>query len=194
MKKNGKQFKPRAIMSDIPVWCSFDEEVKVKDLIEHPLNPNKHPDEQIDRLAKIIGVNGWRNPITVSNLSGFIIKGHGRLYAAKKLGLKTVPVEYQDYKDESFEQADLMADNQIAELSCIDKRKLLNLFEEFDTGEVDFELSGFTTEDYKNLAHSFDEYQPKEESADAETAEDDIETADTKKYVICPNCGERIGV
>lgn len=188
MKANGKQLKPRAIMSDIPVWCGFDEEVSVKELHEHPQNPNKHPDEQIDRLAKIIQLTGWRNPITVSNLSGFIIKGHGRLLAAKKLKLKTVPVEYQDYKDESFEQADLMADNQIAELSYIDKRKLLNLFEEFDTGEVDFELSGFTSKDYQDLAHSFDEYEPKEDE------EEEEEEVKSKKYITCPNCGEQIGV
>lgn len=191
MKKNGKQFKPRAVMSNIPVWCRFDEEVLVKDLTEHPQNPNKHPDEQIEKLARIIEQTGWRNPITVSNLSGFIIKGHGRLYAARKLGLKTVPVEYQDYKDESYEQADLMADNQIAELSVLDKRKLLNLFEEFDTGEVDFELSGFTSDYYKELAHSFDEYQRNEDSEE-EPEEEDV--TKTKKYVTCPNCGEQIGV
>jgi ParB-like chromosome segregation protein Spo0J len=142
---------------------------------------------KIEKLAHIIKENGWRAPITVSNQSGLIVKGHGRLSAAQKLNLIEVPVEYQDYKDESFEQADLMADNQIAELSYIDKRKLLNLFEEFDTGEVDFELSGFTSKDYQDLAHSFDEYEPKED-------EEEEEEVKSKKYITCPNCGEQIGV
>lgn len=190
MSKN--EVKPRTIMSSIPVWCRFDFECDINKLVEHPQNPNKHPEEQIERLAKIIEATGWRNPITVSSLSGFIIKGHGRLLAAKKLGLKTVPVEHQDYKDTAYEQADLMSDNQIAELSTNDRRKLLNLFEEFDSGKVDFEISGFTLKDYQDLAHSFDEYQPKSEKSESE--ESDEEQVDTKKYVVCPNCGERIGV
>ncbi len=191
---SNKEVKPRAMMSGIPVWCRYDIECDITKLVEHPQNPNKHPEEQIERLANIIKATGWRNVITVSNLSGFIIKGHGRLLAAKKIGLKTVPVEYQDYEDTSYEQADLMADNQIAELSSIDKRKLLNLFEDFDTGEVDFEISGFTSKDYQDLAHSFDEYEPKNSDNDELIDESAEEQAETKKYVVCPNCGERIGV
>lgn len=155
------KIKPRNYIENIPVWCRFDEIVPIEKLQPHPQNPNQHPEKQIERLAKIISHSGWRNPITISNLSGYIIKGHGRLLAAQKLGIKKVPVEYQDYPDKSYEQADLMADNQIPELAYIDKRKLLNLFEDFDTGEIDFDISGFTSKDYQKLAHSFDEWNPK---------------------------------
>ena len=176
----------------VPVYCCFDKIIKTSDLKPNPKNPNKHPDEQIEKLSKVIKGAGWRNPITISKLSGFIVKGHGRLLAAQKLRLKEVPVEYQEYETEASELADLMADNRIAELSKNDKRKLLNLFEEFDTGEVDFELSGFEENEYKNLAHQFDEFSFKGKEEEGE--EVGSVKAPTSKIIYCPNCGEEIEV
>lgn len=49
-----------------------------------------------------------------------IVKGHGRLEAAKRLGRREAPVEFQDYESEAAELADLLADNKIAELASID--------------------------------------------------------------------------
>lgn len=170
----------------IPIYCAFDKEVKVNDLTPNPRNPNKHPDSQIELLAEIIKKTGWRAPITVSTLSGLIVKGHGRLQAAKLLGVETVPVDFQYYENESLELADLMADNRISELSQIDNRKLLNLFEEFDTGEVDFDLSGYDEEFYRDLAHSFDEYEKKED--------DENNEVEKKKIIVCPECGHEIEV
>lgn len=169
-------------MVEIKVHCSHDAIVNVATLKPNPLNPNMHPPEQIERLAEIIKKTGWRAPITVSNLSGMIVKGHGRLMAAELIGCKTVPVDYQDYENESTELADLMADNRIAELSEINNKKLLNLFEEFDTGEVDFEQSGYDEKFYKELAHSFDEFEKEEEKIKA------------KKVLECPQCGFEIEV
>lgn len=69
-------------------------------LVENPKNNNHHPKEQIERLAKIIKAQGFRNPLTVSNRSGFVLCGHGRIAASKLAGLKQLPVIYQDFKDE----------------------------------------------------------------------------------------------
>lgn len=102
------------------VHCLFDEMVKVSKLNPHPKNHNKHPDEQITRLAEILEYQGWRYPIKVSKLSGFITSGHGRLAAAIKMGLKEVPVNYQDYDGDEQEYADLTADNAIALWAEID--------------------------------------------------------------------------
>ena len=105
----------------VKVECAHDKIVPLKDLKEHPRNPNKHPPEQIKLLAKIIRVSGWRNPIVVSNRSGCITKGHARLRAAMALGEKTVPVDLQDYASEADEIADMIADNRIAELADLDR-------------------------------------------------------------------------
>lgn len=99
------------------VYCAHDEIVDVDLLVPHPKNPNQHPQEQVKLLAKIMKHQGWRSPIVVSNRSGFITKGHGRLMAAKLNGWKEAPVDRQDYANEADEYADMVADNKIAELS-----------------------------------------------------------------------------
>ena len=63
---------------DIQVYCAHSRMVDVEAMVENPRNPNKHSDKQISLLAKIIKSQGWRNPIVVSNRSGFIVKGHCR--------------------------------------------------------------------------------------------------------------------
>lgn len=94
--------------------------VPVNELKSHPKNRNKHPIDQISRLAQILEYQGWRYPIKVSMLSGFITSGHGRLLAAKKLGLESVPVNFQEYESEEQEYADLVSDNSIAIWAEID--------------------------------------------------------------------------
>jgi ParB-like chromosome segregation protein Spo0J len=68
-------------------------------------------------LTRIIRHQGWRNPIVVSARSGFVIAGHGRLAAARLLGVDQVPVDVQEFATEADEWAHLVADNRIAELS-----------------------------------------------------------------------------
>lgn len=80
----------------------------------NPKNANKHPEDQIKRLAQIIDYQGMRSPIVVSKRSGFITKGHGRLEALKELGWKEAPVDYQEYENDAQEYADIIADNEIA--------------------------------------------------------------------------------
>lgn len=101
------------------VYC-MGEMVDINKVKPNPLNANVHPDEQIRMLAGILRVNGWREAIVVSKLSGLVVKGHGRLLTAKSLKLKQVPVEYQEYADEQSELADLIADNRIAQHSYVD--------------------------------------------------------------------------
>lgn len=102
------------------IHCLYDKMVQVGLLTPHPKNRNRHPDEQLKRLADILKYQGWRYPIKVSKLSGFITSGHGRLEAARLLGLKEVPVNFQDYESEEQEYADLTADNAIALWAEID--------------------------------------------------------------------------
>ena len=141
--KEASLARARASMSTIDVWCRFDEAKDVTSLIENPRNPNKHPDKQIALLAKIIRNQGWRQPITVSKRSGFIVKGHGRLQAAKVLNVEQVPVEFQDYATEADEYADLIADNRIAELAEPDAGMLAELLNDELFKDFDMELTGF---------------------------------------------------
>mgnify|MGYP002626437277 CR=1 FL=1 len=175
--------KSKAIADKIPVFCAFDKIIKIEDLKPNPANPNTHPEEQVQSLAQNIKAIGWRYPITVSNQSGMIVKGHGRLMAAKFLGVKEVPVDYQNYASQEEETADLLYDNKIQELSEIDKKALLNCFESYDTGNIPFELSGYTEEYYKDLASAFDEYKPKEKPE--ENIEDETEVQQKESTFKC---------
>lgn len=69
----------------VAVACAFDKMVKIGDVKPNPKNPNQHPEAQIDALAKLIKHLGWRAPVTVSNRSGLVVRGHGRLMAAEQL-------------------------------------------------------------------------------------------------------------
>jgi ParB-like chromosome segregation protein Spo0J len=143
--------KPRAIISTIPVWCRFDDAADVESLVPNPRNPNTHGDSQIALLAKIIRANGWRAPITISNRSGFIVKGHGRLQAARLLQVAQVPVERQDYANEAEEWQDMIADNRIAELAEINSAVLKDMLQELDTGANDMDLTGFDAGELERL-------------------------------------------
>lgn len=110
--------------------------VDIDSLVPNPKNNNKHPKEQIERLAKLIKYQGFRNPLVVSNRSGFVLCGHGRIEAAKLAGLKEVPVMFQDFDNEAQEYAYLTSDNAIASWSELDlsmvNTEMLDLGPDFD--------------------------------------------------------------
>lgn len=98
--------------------------VPISQLVPHPKNPNKHTKDQIKRLAEIIEFQGWRLPVKVSNQSGFVTSGHGRIDAAKLKGWEEVPVSRQDYENEAQEYADVVSDNAIAEWAALDLKSI----------------------------------------------------------------------
>lgn len=145
--------KAKGLADGIEVWCSFDKLVAVDELIPNPRNPNTHPARQIELLAKNIRYFGFRHPITVSKLSGQIVSGHGRLAAAKHLGLQLVPVDFQDFASENDEMAVLVADNRLAELASIDLNSLESVINELKVEGFDTLLTGFEEADLEGLLH-----------------------------------------
>lgn len=137
-------------MIDIPIFCAHTAMVPTEQLVPNPKNPNKHPEAQIKLLAKVIRAQGFRNPVVVSKRSGFVIKGHGRLEAAKLLEMAAVPVDYQEYANEAAEWADMIADNRIAELAETDKDDLKALLRELD-GQIDLDLTGYDGDSLDDL-------------------------------------------
>lgn len=111
--------------------------VKLKDIKLNPKNRNKHPAEQIDRLVKIIEKTGFRRPGTISNRTGLLVCGEGRYLAAKKLGLKEMPIMFQDYENEQQEYADAVADNGIDKWSALDTSGIMQDVKEFEDFDLD---------------------------------------------------------
>lgn len=146
---------PKRVNAPKGVRCSFARMVAVDELKPHPSNPNTHPDEQVKLLAKILAHQGWRSPVVVSNRSGFVVAGHGRLLAAKLAGMKEVPVDFQDFATEEYEVSHLLADNRIAELAEMDGALLKELLTDLDTGAFDMELTGFTEMEMERVINSY---------------------------------------
>jgi ParB-like chromosome segregation protein Spo0J len=110
--------------------------VDIEKLKLNPENNNKHSPEQLKRFVKILKKQGFRNPIVVSNQSGYVVAGHLRIEGAKEIGLKKVPVMYQDFESPEIEYAYLTSDNAIAEWAELDlsaiNAKLEDLGPDFD--------------------------------------------------------------
>ena len=120
--------------------------VDIDSIIPNPKNANRHSIEQIQRLEKLITYQGFRNPLIVSNRTGFLIVGHGRLEAATNLGIEKLPVIYQDFEDEAQEYAYLISDNEIARWAELDKHLVYTELKDLDLEDIellgleDFEL------------------------------------------------------
>ena len=117
----------------------------------HPRNPHTHGEEQITKLATLIKHHGFRHPITVSKRSGFIIAGHCRLLAAKALGLKRVPVDYQDFDNEAQEWAVLVSDNVIQDFAELDGKLMKDGLTWLDDQGYSLELTALTDERIKDF-------------------------------------------
>lgn len=127
---------------EIKICCEYTELVPIEHIKPNPKNNNQHSPEQYKRLAKNMLNLGIRHPITISKLSGLIVFGHARYEAFKILGLKEVPVEYQDFKDEQEEYAAMTADNALqADWSDIDLA-MVNLEIPNFSPDFDIELLG----------------------------------------------------
>src|SRR5437667_410470 len=96
----------QAFAKHIELWL-------IDKLIPYAKNPRTHSDAQIAQIAASIAEFGFNNPILVDSKAG-IIAGHGRLLAARKLGLKEVPVIILDHLSEEQKRAYIIADNQLA--------------------------------------------------------------------------------
>ena len=135
-------------------------------------NPRTHSPEQIDKIVKSFGEFGWTNPVLITK-SNMVVAGHARLEAAKKAGIKEVPVIVLPFDGEKA-RAYAIADNKLTLDGDWDFTKLADLLTELDTGEFDLSLTGF---DEKELEDIMDW---------APDLKDD-ENIETKNK--CPKCG-----
>jgi 16S rRNA G966 N2-methylase RsmD len=109
-------------------------------LTENARNSRTHSAGQIDQIAKSITSFGFITPVLVDT-SNQIIAGHGRVRAAKKLGLEKVPTISVEHLTEAQKRAFVIADNRLAELSGWDEQMLGLEFEELSSLEAPFEIT-----------------------------------------------------
>jgi DNA modification methylase len=111
-------------------------------LLPYANNARTHSDEQIAQIAASIVEFGFTNPILVGG-DGVIVAGHGRLAAARKLGLTAVPVVVLDHLTPTQRRALVIADNRIAENADWDEAVLRAELEALRDDGFDLDLTGF---------------------------------------------------
>lgn len=120
-------------------------------LIPYARNARTHSDEQVAQVAASIREFGFTNPVLVDPQGG-IIAGHGRVLAARKLGLEVVPVRVvgEDWS-EAKKRAYILADNKLALNAGWDFDLLRTELQDLDTGEIDLSLTGFSSEELEQM-------------------------------------------
>ena len=123
---------------------------RVETLIPYARNPRTHSDEQVAKIAASIIEYGWTSPVLVDGASG-IIAGHGRLAAARRLGLAEVPVIELAHLSPAQKRAYIIADNRLAlDAGWNDELLALELAELTDAG-YDLALTGFDATEIEAL-------------------------------------------
>lgn len=113
------------------------EQVKIDKLVPYARNSRTHDDAQVAQIAASIREFGFTNPVLIAD-DDTIIAGHGRVMAARKLGLKEVPCLRLSHLTETQRRAYVIADNQLA-LNSGWNEEMLGL-ELADLRELDFDL------------------------------------------------------
>lgn len=171
--KNQPQLKGRSL-KELKV-----EYESTENLVPYVNNANIHSDEQIEYIVASIKEFGFNDPIGVwTNKEGLpeIVEGHGRVLAAKKLGIDTLPVIHLDSLTDEQRRAYTHVHNQQTRNSEFDWEMLdLEMAElDFDWGDLGF--------DHIEINYDPDEIFGQEEKPDLVTKQE-------PEPIVCPECG-----
>jgi hypothetical protein len=129
-------------------------ELAVDDLVPYSRNARTHTPAQVAEIAASIREFGFNNPVLVRD-DKTIISGHGRVLAARKLGLATVPCLFLSHLTPTQARAYVLADNQLATHAGWDAEMLALELDELRQADIDPALLGFTDDDLADLLGAF---------------------------------------
>ena len=141
-------------------------------LVPYARNARTHSDAQVAQIAASIAEFGFTNPILAGS-DGVIVAGHGRLAAAQKLGIATVPVVVLDHLTPTQRRALVIADNRIAENAGWDEAMLQVELADLQGDDFDLSLTGFDADALADLLAG------EETTSDGQTDEDSVPDAGT---------------
>ncbi len=127
---------------------------QVESLKPHPKNARLHSAEQVKQIADSIQKFGFTHPIVVSG--NVILAGHGRVAAAKSIGMTDVPAVDVAGWDPIKQRAFVIADNKIAQNSTWDPDKLADELAALSDANFDLDLLGFSDEEITNILSGVD--------------------------------------
>jgi len=131
------------------------ETLAIDRLIPYARNSRTHSDEQVAQVAASIREFGFTNPVLV-DAEGGIIAGHGRVMAARKLGMDKVPCIRLAHLTEAQRRAYVIADNKLALNAGWDEKMLALEFKDLQAMDFDIELTGFGLGDIDELLAELD--------------------------------------
>ena len=153
------------------------EQIALKKLIPYARNSRTHSDIQVSQIAASIREFGFTNPVLITE-NYDILAGNGRVLAAKKLGMDSVPCIKVDHLNEFQRKAYIIADNQLALNSGWDFDMLSVEIDELNDVKFDVSLLAFTNEQLAEMIGSPEEPVDNELKADPKD----------KETCICPKC------
>lgn len=171
------------------------EQRKISDLIPYARNSRVHSPEQILQIAASIKEFGFTNPVLLDGTNG-IIAGHGRVMAARTLGMDTVPCIELSHLTETQKRAYIIADNKLALQAGWDNELLSLELGELEELGFDLDLTGFSLEEIAEL--NPEEIPPglTDEDAVPEVRPDPISKLGDVwllgKHVSCPKCKKKV--
>jgi ParB family transcriptional regulator, chromosome partitioning protein len=151
----------------------------IEELLNYENNARTHSDDQIDQIASSIREFGFNDVIEVGP-DNVIISGHARVEAAKRLGLKKLPVVVHKHLDGSKRDAYVLAANKIAMNSGWDYDLLKDCLSELT--EEEQKLTGFSEDELSDLLY---------EEFISPTLVDEDDCPEPKKEIECPSCGHK---
>lgn len=173
------------------------ESVAIDKLVEYTKNARKHSEDQVFQIAEAIKLSGWADPLIIDQ-HNVIVAGHGRLAAAKMLGMKVVPcIRMKLTKTQS--KALRIAHNKIASNSRWDNKTLRGELAALHKTGFDLSLTGFSELeigafqlDLKPDGDGVTRFEPVNGSGRKITVRGHERDAEPKnKHIECPECGHR---
>ncbi len=124
---------------------------KVEDLIPYARNSRTHSDAQVAQIAASVREFGWTNPVLIDGENG-IIAGHGRVLAARKLGMDGVPCIELAGMTDTQRRAYIIADNKLALNGGWDDELLALELGELNSADFDMALVGFDADELASIS------------------------------------------
>ena len=159
------------------------ESLPIERLIPYARNSRSHSEAQVAQIAGSIREFGFTNPVLIDAEDG-IIAGHGRVMAARKLGLEKVPCIRLAHLSETQKRAYIIADNKLALNSGWDEEMLALELAELREVDFDLDLTGFDGDAIEQFLNPPERNDEPPESFGGEIDVDAMEMG-----CACPKCG-----
>lgn len=146
------------------------EQTSVEALVPYAMNSRTHSDAQVAQIAASIKEFGWTNPVLIDEEGG-IIAGHGRVMAARKLGLTEVPAIRLSHLTDIQKRAYVIADNKLALNAGWDEEVLKLELHALSGADYNLELTGFLGDELTKAMYSEELAEPDDDEASGNYAE-----------------------